>query len=176
MKVGQIFRVGDKVVYPNHGVAVVDQISSQPNGFLAEQYYNLTIQSSGLKVMVPCRNAEVVGLRSVAGKEEIENIFVYLGDEEQPVIAEWRDRYREYCEKMKTGSLTEAAQVLKSLLVQSNNKPLGERDAKLLERTRHLLRNEIALAMGWPEAEAEARLTEAVRKGSLEFPEVAVEE
>lgn len=163
------------MVYPNHGVAVVDQITSRPNGFLAEQYYNLTIQASGLKVMVPCRNAEVVGLRCVAGKEEIEEIFKYLGDAKQPVIAEWRDRYRDYCEKMKTGSLTEAAQVLKSLLVQGKTKPLGERDAKLLERTRHLLRNEIALGMGWPEADVEAKLMAAVGKGKLEFPEVVAE-
>lgn len=170
MSSGQIFRVGDKVVYPNHGVALVDQISTRSNGFLAEQFYNLTISASGLKVMVPCRNSEVVGLRSVAGKDEIDAIFEYLGDAKQPVIAEWRDRYREYCEKMKTGSLTEAAQVLKSLLVQGKSKPLGDRDAKLLERTRHLLRNEIALSIGWSEAEVEARLLDAVRKGGLDFP------
>lgn len=165
-----VFHVGDKVVYPNHGVAVVDQISSRANGFLPEQFYNLTIQGSGLKVMVPCRNANAVGLRGIAGAEEINRIFVYLADTNQPIIAEWRDRYRDYCEKMKTGSLMEAAEVLKSLLVQSKQKALGERDAKLLERTRYLLRNEIALGISCPEVEVEARLLAAVQKGSLEFP------
>ena len=170
-----MFQVGDKVIYPNHGVGVVDQISTRANGFMAESYYNLTIVASSLKVMVPCRNADAVGLRRMAEREEIDRVLAYLGEAKQPIVTDWRDRYREYCEKMKTGSLMETAEVMKSLLVQNSAKALGERDAKLLERTRHLMRNEIALGLGCSEAEVETLVLAAARKGNLEFP-VAVAE
>lgn len=172
MRSPQSFQVGDKVVYPNHGIGVVDQISTRTDGFQIQRYYMLTIKSSSLKVMVPCTNAASVGLRSVVQQEEVKRIFCFLSDGICNSNADWKERYREHCEKMKAGSLMEVAEVMKSLLVLNHKKTLGFREQKMLEKARYLLVNEIAQATGENEAGVDEKLLLSLAKAGLKFPDI----
>jgi len=169
----QSFSVGDKVVYPNHGVGVIEQISSRTIGATVEKFYLLKIKSSSLKVMVPFNNVNSVGLRRVVRNGEIQKILDYLTDGDCESHADWKYRFKENSEKMRTGSLLEVAGVLKSLLQLNQSKPLSFREKKMLERARYLLVSELAMAKNWEEPEVEEALTKALAKCKLRFPEAS---
>ena len=165
------FHIGDKVVYPNHGVAVIEQISSRTIGQTVEQFYLLTIKSSSLKVMVPFHNVANIGLRRVIKNGEIQKIVDYLEDGECESAADWKDRFKENSDRMRTGTLLEIAAVLKSLLMLNQTKPLSFREKKMLDRARYLLVSELAIAKDCEEVEVEEFLSKALAKSDLHFPE-----
>lgn len=167
------FQVGDKVVYPNHGIGIVEQIATRTNGFQVERFYLLTIKASSLKVMVPCGNVLTVGLRRVVQRDEVDSIFAFLADAQCNSNADWKERYREHCEKMKAGSLMEVAEVLKSLLVLNKKKALGFREQKMLEKARYLLVNEITQAMGGEDDAVDEELVASLERADLRFPDIA---
>jgi len=169
------FQVGDKVVYPNHGVGIIEQISSRTIGPAVEKFYLLRIKSSSLKVMVPFHNVESVGLRRVVRNGEVQRILDFLMDGKCESHADWKYRYKENCDRMRTGSLLEVAGVLKSLLLLSQSKPLSFREKKMLERARYLLVSELALAKNLEEGAVEQLLTKALSKSKLKFPEITAE-
>jgi CarD family transcriptional regulator len=167
------FSVGDKVVYPNHGVGVIEQISSRTIGDTVERFYLLHIKSSSLKVMVPFQNVDSVGLRRVVKNGEIQKILDYLCDGKCESNADWKYRFKENSDKMRTGSLMEVAVVLKSLLQLAQTKPLSFREKKMLERARYLLVSELAMAKNWQDSEVEEALNKALSKSKLRFPEAS---
>src|SRR5437763_10596499 len=169
------FHIGDKVVYPNHGVGIIEQISSRTIGATVEKFYLLKIKSSSLKVMVPFHNVNNVGLRRVVKNGEIQKILDFLTDGECLNNADWKDRFKENSEKMRTGSLLEVAIVLKGLLVLSQTKPLSFREKKMLERARYLLVSELAMSKNAEEVDIEHLLTRALAKCNLRFPETLPE-
>src|SRR5215467_2620388 len=146
MNVQLNFQIGDKVVYPNHGVGVIEQISSRTIGPTVQKFYLLTIKASSLRVEVPFNNVGSVGLRRVVKNGEINKILDFLTDGKCDSNADWKDRFKENSDKMRTGSLLEVAVVLKSLLVLARSKPLSFREKKMLERARYLLVTEFAMA------------------------------
>lgn len=168
-----VFHVGDKVVYPNHGVGVIEQISSRTIGATVEKFYLLNIKSSSLKVMVPFHNVGNVGLRRVVKNGEIQKILDFLTDGECLSNGDWKDRFKENSEKMRTGSLLDVAAVLKGLLLLHQAKPLSFREKKMLERARYLLVSELAMAKNLEENAIEEMLTKALSKCKLHLPEVA---
>lgn len=165
------FHIGDKVVYPNHGVGVVEQIGSRMVGSMMQKYYELHIKSSNLKVTVPFHSVETVGLRRVVRNGEIKKILDFLSDGESASAADWKDRFKENSDRMRTGSLMEVAAVLKSLLVLKESKSLSFREKKMLERARYLLVSELALARNCEEAHIETLLSETLSRTNLKFPE-----
>ena len=167
------FHIGDKVVYPNHGVGTIEQISSRTIGETVEKFYLLKIKSSSLKVMVPFSNVNTVGLRRVVRNGEIQKILDYLTDGECNNNTDWKYRFKENSDRMRTGSLLDVAAVLKSLLVLNQTKPLSFREKKMLERARYLLVSELALAKNLHEEEVEELLNKALSKSKLRFPEAA---
>ena len=167
------FHIGDKVVYPNHGVGIIEQISSRTTGATVEKFYLLKINSSSLKVMIPFNNVGMVGLRRVVKNGEIQKIVEFLTDGECDTNADWKFRFRENSERMRTGSLLEVASVLKGLLVLNEIKPLSFREKKMLERARYLLVSELAMAKNCDEAEIEELLSKALAKSKLRLPEAA---
>jgi CarD family transcriptional regulator len=167
------FHIGDKVVYPNHGVGIIEQISSRTIGATVERFYLLKIQSSSLKVMVPLNNVNNVGLRRVIRNGEIQKVLDYLTDGTCSNNADWKDRFKENSERMRTGSLLEVAAVLKGLLMLNQSKPLSFREKKMLERARYLLVSELAMAKECEEIQIEDVLTKALAKCSLRFPEAS---
>ena len=167
------FHIGDKVVYPNHGVGIIEQISSRTIGASVEKFYLLKIKASSLKVMVPFNNVNSVGLRRVVRNGEIQKILDFLTDGECSNNTDWKYRFKENSERMRTGSLLEVASVLKGLLVLNQAKPLSFREKKMLERARYLLVSELAMAKNCEERQVEDLLTKALSKHKLRFPEAS---
>jgi CarD family transcriptional regulator len=169
----QAFQVGDKVVYPNHGVGVIEQISSRTLGLAVEKFYLLRIKSSSLKVMVPFHNVDSVGLRRVVRNGEVQQILEFLTDGKCDNHQDWKYRFKENSDKMRTGSLLEVAAVLKGLLLLAQAKQLSFREKKMLERARYLLVSELAMAKNCEEVQIEQLLSKALSKCRLRFPEAA---
>jgi CarD family transcriptional regulator len=167
------FHIGDKVVYPNHGVGVIEQISSRSVGGTVERFYLLTIKASSLKVMVPCHNVGSVGLRRVVRNGEIQKVIDLLSVSETASNGDWKDRFKENSERMRTGSLIEVAAVLKNLIALHAAKPLSFREKKMLERARYLLVSELAMARNCDESKVEELLTNTLAKCKLRFPEAS---
>lgn len=167
------FHIGDKVVYPNHGVGVIEQISSRSIGSSIEKFYLLNIKSSNLKVMVPCNNAGSVGIRRVVRNGEVQKIIDFLSVAEDLSTADWKERFKDNSDRMRTGSLFEVAGVLKSLIALHQAKPLSFREKKMLERARYLLVSELAMSRGVEESKIEELLTLSLAKCELRFPEAS---
>src|SRR6201982_1831639 len=167
------FHIGDKVVYPNHGVGIIEQISSRTIGASVEKFYRLKIKSSSLKVMVPFHNVNNVGLRRVVRNGEIQKILDFLTDGECLNNADWKYRFKENSERMRTGSLLEVASVLKGLLMLNPSKALSFRGKKKVERARYLLVSELAMAKNCEECQIEDLLNRALSKHNLRFPEAS---
>ena len=172
----QNFSIGDKVVYPNHGVGVIEQISSRTIGSQVERFYLLKIKASSLKVMVPFHNVGTVGLRRVVRNGEVQKILDFLTEGKCENHADWKYRFKENSDKMRTGSLLDVAEVLKGLLLLAQAKSLSFREKKMLERARYLLVSELAMAKNWEEVEVEDMLNRALSKSKLRFPEASMME
>ena len=172
MSTDGVFHIGDKVVYPNHGVGIIEQISSRTMGPTVEKFYLLKIAASSLKVMVPFHNVASVGLRRVVRNGEVQKIVDYLSSGECSNAQDWKDRYKENSDRMRTGSLQDVAAVLKSLLSLNQSKSLSFREKKMLERARYLLVSEMAISRNCEESQVEQLLTRALVKCHLRFPEI----
>ncbi len=167
------FSIGDKVVYPNHGVGIIEQISSRTIGNNVEKFYLLKIKASSLKVMVPFHNVETVGLRRVVRNGEVQKIVEFLSDGKCENAADWKDRFKDNSDKMRTGSLLDVAIVLKGLLLLGQTKSLSFREKKMLERTRYLLVSELAMSKNVEETVIEDLLDRALTKSKLRFPDAS---
>lgn len=161
------FQVGDKIVYPNQGVGIVEQISSRNLTGQAETFYLLKLRSNGLRVMVPKTNVDSVGLRRVAKNSEVGTVLAYLDNGSCKAPGDWKGRFKENSEKMRTGSLLQVAEVFKTLLVISQAKPLSFREKRMLDRSWQLLVDEIAVVRGWAKEQAEQQLVKSLNKSNL---------
>jgi CarD family transcriptional regulator len=170
------YKIGDKVVYPNHGVGIIEQVSFSYLNGRSERCYMLRIFSSGLRVMVPEPNAQNVGLRRVISSTEARKILGFLeaNHHSNNLHSDWKHRFKENSERMRTGSLLDVAAVLKSLLALSRTKPLSFREKKMLERAKFLLVSELATAQRSSETKVETDVVRALAKARLQFPEISV--
>ena len=143
------FRVGDLAVYPAHGVAQIVGIETREISGNKQTFYILKILENGMKIMIPTRNAGAVGLRELIRADEVDEVFAILKSREVAVEGQtWNRRYREYMEKIKTGSVFEIAEVLRDLCVLRTTKELSFGERKMLETARSLITKELALAKG----------------------------
>jgi len=165
------FRLGEKVVYPNQGVGIIEQISYGYLNGKSERYYLLKIVASGLRVMVPQTNIENVGLRPVIRSAEAGGVLIFLQKSPSLKNADWKHRFKENSDRMRTGSLLEVAAVLKGLVALSRTKPLSFREKKMLERAKHLLVTELATARNKSEPLMETRIVQALAKARLRMPQ-----
>jgi CarD family transcriptional regulator len=164
------YKIGDKVVYPNHGVGVIEQINFGVLNGRTEKYYMLKIFSSGLKVMVPASNAISVGLRPVIRNGETLKVLGFLEKGKPNSHHDWKHRFKENSERMRTGALIEVAAVLKSLVSLSRTKPLSFREKKMLERAKFLLVSELATARNTSPETMEDALIKSLAKARLQMP------
>jgi CarD family transcriptional regulator len=168
------YKIGDKVVYPNHGVGIVEQISYGVLNGRTERYFMIRIVSSGLRVMVPQSNAMTVGLRSVIRSTDSMKVLGFLEKGKLNSHHDWKHRFKENSERMRTGSLLDVAAVLKGLVVLSQQKSLSFREKKMLERARYLLVSELAMSKNCEEPQIEDLLSDALAKAKLPFPSAEV--
>ncbi len=145
----QAFAVGDKAVYPVHGVAEVVALEQRDLGGSQTAVYILKIIDTGMKIMVPTTNAGSVGLRDLITAKQVKEVYEILKARDIPRDTQtWNRRYREYMEKIKTGSVFEIAEVFRDLSVLRVSKDLSFGERKMLETARGLLIKELAIAKG----------------------------
>ena len=141
------FAVGDKAVYPVHGVAEVMALEQRDIGGNTTSVYILKVLDTGLKIMVPTSNAGSVGLRDLITSKQVKEVYSILKSRDIPRDTQtWNRRYREYMEKIKTGSIFEIAEVLRNLFLLRHSKDLSFGERKMLDQAKHLLVKEISLA------------------------------
>jgi CarD family transcriptional regulator, regulator of rRNA transcription len=156
------FKVGDKVVYPNHGLGIIETIEKRSIGEKVEEFLRLRIVGNDSMVMVPRGNTANVGLRPVVSRKEIENVFDVLKDNKIRVFDDWKGRFQENSDKMRTGSITEVALVFKSLTHLSMQKNLSYRERRMLDRARYLIVSEIAEVEKMKTEDVEVKVDRAV--------------
>jgi CarD family transcriptional regulator len=155
------FRIGDKAVYPAHGVAEITGIESKEISGTKHTFYILRILENGMRIMVPTKNVAAVGLRQVVNKTEVKEVYDILKSREVSVEGQtWNRRYREYMEKIKTGSVFEIAEVLRDLSLLKHDKDLSFGERKMLDTARSLLVKELAVAKSAKEEKIERELEE----------------
>ena len=164
------FQIGEKVVYPNHGVGVIENVSSRSFGCEYEKFYLMRLMCSSLTIMVPLAHASHLHLRKVTRNGEISRVLTYLSTGHCLSKGDWKDRFKENSEKMQSGGLLATAEVLKSLLMLQLTKPLSFREKKMLDRARHMLITEIAASRCIPEGDVAEMLHKALLKASLALP------
>ena len=153
------FKVGDKAVYPAHGVAEVIAIERKEISGHEQTFYVLRILDNGMKVLIPTSNVKAVGMREIISQEEADEVFKILRKKEKVVESTtWNRRYREYMEKIKTGSVFEVAKVLRDLYLLKGDKDLSFGERKMLDTARSLLIKELSLAKECTEDEIESDL------------------
>ena len=152
------FRVGEKVVYPNHGVGIIEQVTSRPVNGVPEEFYMLRIHSNASLVMVPTANVKSVGMRKISRKVDCEGLFRLLEEDFFEPAADWKGRYKEHCDKMRTGSIFQVAEVLKNLVYLSYRKSLSFREKRMLDRAKQLIISEVATVRGLNEKSVEDQI------------------
>lgn len=165
------FQVGEKVVYPNHGVATIENISSRAFAGHFERFYLLRLTYNSLTVMVPFSHAGDLGLRRVTRNGEMARVVSFLSEGRCRRHTDWKDRFKENTEKMANGSLLDVAEVMKSLLILQAQKPLSFREKKMLDRARHMLLTEYSTSRGLSEPDAAEMLERALSKAQLRMPQ-----
>jgi CarD family transcriptional regulator len=148
----RMFKVGEKVVYPAHGVGVIQSIQSRVVSGTEKQFYMLRIIDSDMTIMIPTENVATVGLRRVIGRDMVNKVYKILREKRVEIDQQtWNRRYREYTEKIKTGSVLEIAKVLRDLFVLKGDKELSFGERKMLDTARNLLVKELSIARSQPE-------------------------
>jgi CarD family transcriptional regulator len=157
------FDVGDRVVYPQHGAAVIQKKEKMAFGDLDErEYLVLKVAFGDLTVMVPTDNTEEVGLREVINDEEVEEVFAVLRKKEARMPTNWSRRYKNHVEKLKSGDIYQVAEVVRNLSIRDKDKGLSAGEKRMLNRARQILVSELTFALEVDEETAEQRLDEAL--------------
>jgi len=157
----QLFKVGDKAVYPAQGVAEVISIEEKDIAGNRLRFYVLRILDTNRKIMVPVNNAKSVGLRRPISEEEIEEIFAIL--RERTIAFDnqtWNRRYRGFMDKIKTGSVFDVAEVMRDLYRLKAEKSLSFGERRMLETARALIVKEIAVTREKSEEKVQAEIEE----------------
>ena len=148
------FKPGDKAVYPAHGVGEVKSIETREISGNKQTFYILKILDNGMTIMVPTQNVKSVGLREIIDEDQVDEVYEILRERDITVDNQpWNRRYREYMDKIKTGSVYEIAEVLRDLSLLKFDKELSFGERKLLDTARTLLVKELAIAQGMTEEE-----------------------
>lgn len=141
------FKIGDKAVYPAHGVAEVTAIENRDIAGKPKAFYILKLVDSGMRLMIPTDGAARAGLRTVISKKDADKVLQILKSDEVAVDAQpWNRRHREYMDMLKSGSPFEVAKVLRDLYRLKRDKDLSFGERRLLDTARSLLVTELALA------------------------------
>jgi CarD family transcriptional regulator len=165
------FQIGERVVYPNHGVGTIENISTRSFGAQIERFYLLRLSANSLTVMVPFSHVSDVGLRRVTRTGDIAKVLEFLANGKCRQSADWKNRFKENSEKMRVGALLDISEVFKGLLIQQKEKPLSFREKKMLDRARHMLLTEVSISRAVSLAQATEILQKALGKSSLSMPE-----
>ena len=148
------FKVGDMAVYPAHGVGKISSIETREIAGNRQKFYIMTILDSGMTIMVPTGNVRSVGLREVINPSEVDIVYAILKERDISITEQtWNRRYREYMDKIKTGSIYEIAEVMRDLMLMRYEKELSFGERKMLDTARTLIIKELAISQDLEEEE-----------------------
>ncbi len=157
------FDVGDKVVYPHHGAAVIERRETRTAFGEEKEYFFLRLSYGDMTAMVPVDNTEEVGLREVIDADEVTEVFDLLGKKDARMPTNWSRRFKNHAEKLKSGDVYEVAEVVRNLSQRDAEKGLSAGEKRMLAKAREILISELIFALDVPAEEAEAKLDEALR-------------
>lgn len=158
------FQVGDKVIYPNHGLGIVERIEEKTILGTTCGFFHLRIVSNETTVLVPVANVDNVGLRKAITDDEVEQLFSLLSDGKIDNHQNWKGRFKDNSDKMRTGSIYDMADVLKSLTFLSKSKSLSFREKRMLDRAKALIISEISEVMRQKADDVEGHVDGALEK------------
>jgi CarD family transcriptional regulator len=156
-----MFKVGELAVYPAQGVGVIEAIEEREMMGNIQSFYIMKILGSNMKIMIPLDSAKSVGLRGVISAREIPKIYEILKDKDITIDKQtWNKRYRDYLEKIKTGSVYEVARVLRDLCILKLDKDLSFGERKMMDTARNLLIKEISVVSKSDESKIEKAIND----------------
>jgi CarD family transcriptional regulator len=156
------FAVGDKVVYPHHGAAIIEGKEKRVFDGQKTDYFVLRITYGDLKVSIPVDKADEIGLREVINDEEVEEVFAVLRKKEARMPTNWSRRFKNHVEKLKSGDIYQVAEVVRNLSIREADKGLSAGEKRMLARARQILVSELTFALNVDEEAAEARLDDVL--------------
>ena len=152
------FRVGDKVVYPHHGAAVIEGMQERVIEGETREYWVLRLSYGDLTLMVPTDGADEVGLRGVVPKNELEQVYKVLQSKKQAPAPS--NCFKSHVEKLRSGDIYQVAEVVRNLSNRDKDKGLSAGEKRMLTKARQILVSELTFAAGVKEEKAEAMLDE----------------
>jgi CarD family transcriptional regulator len=158
------FEVGDKVIYPNHGLGIVERIEEKTILGTTCGFYHLRIVANETTVLVPLANVDGVGLRRAISDVEVERLFGLLGDGKIDNHQNWKGRFKDNSDKMRSGSIYDVADVLKSLTFLAKSKSLSFREKRMLDRAKFLVISEVSEVVRETAPAIEARVDRALER------------
>lgn len=154
-----MFKIGDKAVYPAHGVGIIEDIKCKVISGTKRTFYVLRVIDKDMTILIPTDNAHSVGLRGIIDKKEVPKVFRILAERNVEIDCQtWNRRYREYMEKIKSGSVYEVAEVLRDLVRLKGDKDLSFGERQMLDLAENLLVKELSIAKNMAEEKMRLRL------------------
>jgi CarD family transcriptional regulator len=165
-----VFRKGDKVIYPHHGAAVIEDLTERE--FLGEKkkYFVLRLAHGDLTLMVPVENTEEVGLREVVSKREVKKVLDVLREDESGMPTNWSRRYKTNIEKIRSGDVYQVAEVVRNLAIREGEKGLSAGEKRMLAKARQILVSELVFAVSATEEKAEAMIDKVLEEAHKVVP------
>ena len=157
------FEIGDKVIYPNHGLGIVERIETKTIMGTTCGFYQLRMANE-TTVFVPVDNVDGVGLRRAISDFEVQRLFDLLGNGKIDSHQNWKGRFKDNSDKMRSGSIYEVADVLKSLTFLAKSKSLSFREKRMLDRAKFLIVSEVSEVMRETALAIEARVEGALER------------
>lgn len=154
-----MFNIGDRVVYPMHGAGVIEAVEVKEVLGEEHKYYIMRLPIGDMKVMIPLRNVEEIGLRQVIDADGVAKVFDILKGEKTKMSQNWNRRYRANMDKIRSGDIFEVAEVVRNLSIRDREKGLSTGERKMLDTARQILVSELVLAQESTEEAVEETLS-----------------
>ncbi|MCA1711892.1 MAG: CarD family transcriptional regulator [Actinobacteria bacterium] len=149
------FNVGDTVIYPHHGAAVIEKVEKREMRGEKRDYFVLRLTYGDLTVMVPSDSLEDVGVRNVVSKKEVEKVLDVLRQPEGKSPGNWSRRFKANYEKLRSGDIYLVAEVVRNLATRETEKGLSAGEKRMLTKAKQILLSELAVAIKKNEEKAE---------------------
>ncbi|MBR3887985.1 MAG: CarD family transcriptional regulator [Clostridia bacterium] len=170
-----MFKVGDKIVYPMHGAGTIESIEEREILGEKQKYYVMKMPVGDIQVMVPTKNAELIGVRDVVGNDVAQNVFEVLSAQPTDMSTNWNKRYRDNQEKMKSGDICELADVVRNLAFRQKSKGLATGEKKMLSNAKQILISELVLAESMTKEQVELMINDKIDAAYTHYVEPRID-